>query len=154
MNNSFSRFRSLIVATVLLATLVLNNAEEGDWQIVNYWSEWCAPCRIEIPMFNALAQELESAHVRVVGINFDEDPRGVTLDIAEEMGIKFRTLTLEESASLALRAPDVMPTTYILKPDGEVAAKLIGMQEREDILTKLEELGLAINTDVLRREAQ
>jgi hypothetical protein len=47
-----------------------------------------------------------------------------------------------------------MPTTYILKPDGEVAAKLIGMQEREDILTKLEELGLAINTDVLRREAQ
>jgi len=154
MKNSVSRFRRLILVTILLATSVSAHSQEGYWQIVNYWSEWCAPCRIEIPMFNALAQELEFANVRVVGINFDEDPRDVTLDIAEEMGIKFRTLTLEESASLALRAPDVMPTTYILKPDGAVAAKLIGMQEREDILTRLEELGLAITTDVSRREAQ
>lgn len=105
-------------------------------------------------MFNALAEELESTNVRIIGINFDEDPRDVTLDIAEEMGIEFPTLTLEEAASLALRAPDVMPTTYILTPDGEVAAKLIGMQEREDILARLEELGLSISTYHSEREAQ
>lgn len=154
MNNSFAGFRSLLLAAVLLATSVPAHSEEGEWQIVNYWSEWCAPCRIEIPMFNALAEELESTNVRIIGINFDEDPRDVTLDIAEEMGIEFPTLTLEEAASLALRAPDVMPTTYILTPDGEVAAKLIGMQEREDILARLEELGLSISTYHSEREAQ
>jgi hypothetical protein len=105
-------------------------------------------------MFNALARELESSNVSIVGINFDEDPRDATLDIAEEMGIKFPTLTLEESASLELRAPDVMPTTYILNPYGEVVAKLIGMQERDDILARLEELGLAISRNPIGREAQ
>ena len=89
-----------------------------------------------------------------MGINFDEDPRDVTLDIAKEMGIMFPTLTLEESASLELRAPDVMPTTYILNPDGEVVAKLIGMQERDDILARLEELGLTISKDFTERGAQ
>lgn len=154
MKNSFSKIRSLTLAAIILATTVPANSEEGDWQIVNYWSEWCAPCRVEIPMFNALAQELESSNVSIVGINFDEDPRDVTLDIAEEMGIKFPTLTLEESAALELRAPDVMPTTYILNPDGEVVAKLIGMQERDDILARLEELGLTISKDFTEREAQ
>lgn len=154
MKNSFSKIRSLTLAAIMLATTVPTNSEEGYWQIVNYWSEWCAPCRVEIPMFNALAQELESSNVSIVGINFDEDPRDVTLDIAEEMGIKFPTLTLEESAALELRAPDVMPTTYILNPDGEVVAKLIGMQERDDILARLEELGLTISKDFTEREAQ
>lgn len=105
-------------------------------------------------MFNALAQEMESSNIKIVGINFDEDPRDVTLEIAEEMGITFPTLTLEQASALALRAPDVMPTTYILNPDGEVAAKLIGMQERETILARLEELGLVISTDLAGREAQ
>ena len=27
---------------------------QGRWLIVNYWAEWCAPCRTEIPELNEL----------------------------------------------------------------------------------------------------
>lgn len=145
LNNALKLFQLSLVA---LLPLNINAAEpdESSWQIVNYWSEWCAPCRVEIPMFNALSEELSKSKIRVVGVNFDDDPREVTLEIAEELGIEFPTLITEEAAALSLRSPDVMPTTYILTPSNEVAAKLIGMQSREDMLEQLSNLGLEIQT--------
>ncbi|SVC10369.1 uncharacterized protein METZ01_LOCUS263223 [marine metagenome] len=137
----------LILAVLLPLSIYGAETEEANWRIVNYWSEWCAPCRIEIPMFNELSEQLSSSNVRIVGVNFDEDPREVTLDIADELGIEFPTLTLEQVEELALRPPDIMPTTYILSPTNEVAAKLIGMQSKADILGQLMQLGLTVQSN-------
>ena len=134
----------LILAVLLPLSIYGAETEEANWRIVNYWSEWCAPCRIEIPMFNELSEQLSSSNVRIVGVNFDEDPREVTLDIADELGIEFPTLTLEQVEELDLRPPDIMPTTYILSPTNEVAAKLIGIQSKADILGQLMQLGLTV----------
>ncbi|MEC7767001.1 MAG: TlpA disulfide reductase family protein [Pseudomonadota bacterium] len=137
----------LILAVLLPLSIYGAETEEANWWIVNYWSEWCAPCRIEIPMFNELSEQLSSSNVRIVGVNFDEDPREVTLDIADELGIEFPTLTLEQVEELDLRPPDIMPTTYILSPTNEVAAKLIGMQSKADILGQLMQLGLTVQSN-------
>ena len=137
----------LILAVLLPLSIYGAETEEANWRIVNYWSEWCAPCRIEIPMFNELSEQLSSSNVRIVGVNFDEDPREVTLDIADELGIEFPTLTLEQVEELDLRPPDIMPTTYILSPTNEVAAKLIGMQSKADILGQLMQLRLAVQSN-------
>ena len=32
--------------------------QSADWVIVNYWAEWCAPCRKEIPELNELTPSL------------------------------------------------------------------------------------------------
>ena len=137
----------LILAVLLPLSIYGAETEEANWRIVNYWSEWCAPCRIEIPMFNELSEQLSSSNVRIVGVNFDEDPREVTLDIADELGIEFPTLTLEQVEELDLRPPDIMPTTYILSPTNEVAAKMIGMQSKADILGLLMQLGLKVQSN-------
>ena len=129
---------------LVLLPVSISNAEEGKWRIVNYWSEWCAPCRIEIPMFNSLSEELADKKISIVGVNFDEDPREITLQIAEELGVSFPTLTMVEVEELALRPPDVMPTTYILTPENKVVTKLIGIQKKEDILEELVKLGIEI----------
>lgn len=113
------------------------------WKIVNYWSEWCGPCRTEIPELNQLSKELESFDVIVVGVNFDEDAREKTLQIAKRMGIEFPTLTIATVKELRLMAPDVLPTTYILSPDNAVKAKLIGAQDRARLKAKLAEIGFS-----------
>ena len=120
---------------------------EAKWRIVNYWSEWCVPCRREIPMLNALNETLSSTNVTVVGVNFDEDPTQVTLSIAKDMGVDFPTLTIDAVSELRLRAPDVLPTTYILSPDNKVVAKLIGEQTQESLQAQLASLGLPVVTD-------
>ena len=120
---------------------------EAKWLIVNYWSEWCAPCRVEIPVLNALNEALSSTNVTIVGVNFDEDPHEITLSIAADMDIEFPTLTMDVVAELKLRAPDVLPTTYILSPGREVVAKMIGAQTQESLLAQLVSLNLPVEKD-------
>ena len=92
-------------------------------------------------MLNELSRELSAHSVEVVGVDFDDHPRRETLEIAAKLGIEFPTLTREERAALRLRSPDVMPTTYVVAPDRSAVSKLIGLQTRESILARLEELG-------------
>ena len=140
------RITWILIAYFCLAPAVVEiaGADEiqpgGPWKIVNYWSLWCAPCRVEIPELNQLSRELKSSDVVIVGINFDEDPFEKTLLIAERMGIEFPVLTSAEVEQLHLKAPDVLPTTYILSPDNKVKAKLIGPQDRTSLKAKLAEV--------------
>lgn len=122
----------------------LSAADNESWRIVNYWSEWCAPCRVEIPMFNELSARLANSSVIIVGVNFDEDPRDVTLEIADEMGIEFQVLSQQEVDLLGMKPPDVLPTTYLLSPANEVMAKLIGMQSEQDIINALTLQGITL----------
>lgn len=138
----------LLLAALVFFSGSLQAREDVNpsWKIVNYWSEWCAPCRVEIPMLNELSSELASSGVVVLGINFDEDPREKTLEIAEDLDIQFSVLTMDEVKKLALKPPDVLPTTYILASDNTVAAKLIGEQSEEEILESLLNLGLNLQS--------
>ena len=136
-----------VAITTLSYPLTAAETDDGNWRIVNYWSEWCAPCRVEIPMFNELSVRLANSKVKIVGVNFDEDPRELTLEIAEEMGIEFTVLSQETVDLLGMKPPDVLPTTYLLSPSNEVMAKLIGMQSEQEILDALSLQGLTPLTD-------
>ncbi|MDD9959820.1 MAG: TlpA disulfide reductase family protein [Gammaproteobacteria bacterium] len=145
---SFRKTKLLSVLLAVFAGLTINSAvaqvEVCQWRIVNYWSEWCAPCRIEIPMLNALNARFAGSNVSVVGINFEEDPRDQTLEIAAELEIEFPVLTKQQVIELGLRPPDVLPTTYILSPTNEVVAKLIGMQTEQQLHDQLQILGVPL----------
>lgn len=137
----------VVVSTLGLRVINANeidSASQEPWKIINYWSRTCAPCRVEIPELNFLSKELAASNVIVLGVNFDEDPREKTMQIAEFMGIKFPTLTMAKVEALHLSAPSVLPTTYILSPENEVKARLIGAQDRDTIRDKLTELSVLI----------
>ena len=43
----------------------------GKPQVINFWATWCAPCRREIPMLNALAADPAFAGFALIGIAID-----------------------------------------------------------------------------------
>ena len=65
--------------------------QSADWVIVNYWAEWCAPCRKEIPELNELNdfQMKDGNVIKVYGVNFDLLGREDLKRVAEKMNIKF-----------------------------------------------------------------
>ena len=108
----------------------------GGWLFVNYWAEWCAPCRVEIPEFNELS---ERDDVAVVGVNFDE-LSGPELEAAvANMGIGFPVAVRDPRALWDAPWPQVLPTTLVVAPDGTLAQTLIGPQTRDTLLRAISE---------------
>ncbi|MCF5630812.1 redoxin domain-containing protein, partial [Pseudomonas syringae] len=65
---------------------------KGHWLVVNYWAEWCGPCRTEVPEFNALSEQLKDKKVTVLGVNFDNLQGDELKNAANALGIKFTVL--------------------------------------------------------------
>lgn len=105
---------------------------EGRWVFVNYWAEWCAPCREEIPELNILQAE-EGDRVLVLGVNFDQLPVDVMGPQAEKLGIRFAVAAEDPRDLLGITLPQVLPSTYVFDPDGRKMGVLIGPQNLEQL---------------------
>ena len=101
---------------------------QGRWLLVNYWAEWCAPCRREIPELNEIHHDSATSNVYVVGVNFDGIQGEALETLKGQMGIEFPQLREDPSPHWGQAAPTVLPTTYVINPQGELAKVLVGPQ--------------------------
>lgn len=110
---------------------------EGRWAVVNYWAEWCAPCREELPELNELAQGRPD--VKVIGINFDGLEGETLRRLSDDMGIAFPVLGQDFAEAFALPRPPVLQTTYLIDAEGRLAMTLQGPQSKSQLIAALEQ---------------
>jgi thiol-disulfide isomerase/thioredoxin len=111
----------------------------GGWLVVNYWAEWCAPCREEIPELNALDAARDD--VEVIGVNFDALAPAELAPQAEALGIAFPVAVDDPGAVLGLTPPEVLPSTYLFDPEGNLVATLVGPQDEESLRAAIDGAG-------------
>ncbi len=98
--------------------------------LINFWAEWCAPCREEIPELNHLN---ERANIQVFGIDFDRLTLEERLTKARLLGIDFPVLTDQSVEKLALKWPHALPVTLVVR-NGKLHKSLAGAQTEESLL--------------------
>ena len=81
--------------------------------LIDFWAEWCAPCRAVAPILEEIAGE-NATRLRVVKLNVDENP-----DVAKRLSI--------------LSIP-----TLILFSNGEEKARIVGARAKEQLLRDIE----------------
>jgi thioredoxin 1 len=81
--------------------------------LVDFWAEWCAPCRAIAPILDDIANE-KAGKLRVVKLNVDENP-----EIAQRLGI--------------MSIP-----TVALYTGGEEKARIIGARPKDHFLREIE----------------
>ncbi|WP_081847846.1 TlpA disulfide reductase family protein [Microbulbifer sp. HZ11] len=99
----------------------------GKVLLVNYWAEWCAPCREEIPELNDFYRE-HGEQVLVLGINFDQPPAEEVQRQAEKFGIAFPLLAAAPEGRWGQAVPQVLPSTFIIDRNGQWRRTLVGPQ--------------------------
>ena len=89
----------------------------GQVVLVDFWAEWCAPCRMIAPLVEALASELGD-RVKVVRLDIDASPQ-----VTRRLGVMS------------------IPTLIIFK-DGQAADRTVGYRSgmKGDLKQKLEAL--------------
>ena len=111
---------------------------QGRWILVNYWAEWCAPCRKEIPELNRLHAERNATGVVVVGVNYDGVSGEKLRALVDEMGIRFPVLVEDPRARWNAEQPSVLPSTLVIGPDGQLKDVLVGPHTYESFSRALQ----------------
>ncbi|MCR4511166.1 TlpA disulfide reductase family protein [Pseudomonas sp. SG20056] len=110
---------------------------EGQWLVINYWAQWCAPCRTEIPELNALEKQLKAQSVQVLGVNFDGLLDEKLSQASQDMGISFTVLAQDPAERYQLPRAEVLPVTYIVDPQGRMRERLLGEQTAAGLTARL-----------------
>jgi thiol-disulfide isomerase/thioredoxin len=104
----------------------------GKPQVINFWATWCAPCRREIPMLNALAKDGAWPDIALIGIaiDFRED----VLSYLESTPIDYTVLIGEQDGLDAARAFGVeslgLPFTAFVDASGRIVTIHVGELHR------------------------
>ncbi len=83
--------------------------------IVDFWAEWCGPCRMLTPILEQLATEKADA-VKIGKVNVDDNP-----ELASRFGVRS------------------IPMLVFFK-DGKQADSVVGVQSKDALVKRLEAL--------------
>lgn len=91
-----------------MATVKINNSnfesdvlKSAEPVVVDFWAEWCGPCKMIAPALEEIATEL-AGQVKIAKVNIDENP-----ELAAQYGVRS------------------IPTLLLFK-NGEIAANMVG----------------------------
>jgi thioredoxin 1 len=97
------------------ATFDQQLGQHPELLMVDFWAEWCAPCKMLAPVLDALVREL-GGKVTLAKVNVDENPA-----LAARYGIRS------------------IPTVLLIK-DGKVLDQVVGAVPKAQLQRKLEAL--------------
>ena len=98
------------------------HVQAGDWPaiessakpvFIDFWAEWCAPCRMLAPAFEKLSEKY-GEHIDFAKVNVDELP---------ELAVQFAVRSIP---------------TLVLFRDGAVVEQLVGVRPYEELARLLE----------------
>lgn len=109
--------------TTLDGETVTLSALRGQTVVLNFWADWCGPCRQEIPAFVEFAEE--HPDIPVLGVAVDSNRNKVSA-MRDELHIPY-ALMMGDRAVVSSYDIDTLPTTIIVGPDGGVKTVQVGM---------------------------
>jgi peroxiredoxin len=111
----------------------------GKPLLVNFWATWCGPCKIETPYFVDFVEKYKKQGLQIVGISIDDTPADIQAFV-KEYRVNYPMLVGNGRDDLfrAFEAESVYPVTWIVRSDGTVQAKAVGLRERDWFEQELE----------------
>lgn len=108
--------------------------EHGKWLVVNYWTTWCNSCIKNIGVLDQLKKRLKNKNVQVVSINYDFPSKKQLKKLVKHFHIEYPVLLRDPAEQLNLGHVYILPTTFVINPQGHIVAKLKSIRNVDTIL--------------------
>lgn len=130
-----ARVDSDVISTPLLKAELIQNGESvvvgdtlGKLTLVNFWASWCAPCRQEMPLFEAMYRANSANGFQVIGIAIDSPEKAQAM--LDSMDISYPILYAEKTGNQLMETTGnpqgLLPYTLLLDEKGQVIDQVLG----------------------------
>lgn len=113
---------------------------QGRWLIINFWAEWCAPCRAEVAELNQFVGNKYYEDLVILAISYDPLSNADIKNIAQLWGMKYPVIAADPNPILPFKLPKTLPGNYVINPKGELVSTLSGKQTFESLSKLLKTL--------------
>ena len=110
----------------------------GQWIVVNYWADWCAPCIKEIPELVEFAHE--NSDILVFAYNFDELDSEDLAPVAKKFKVDIPSLISHPREIWGIETPPAVPATFFIDPNGVLVKSFFRPQTKDSLNTILRSL--------------
>jgi len=92
---------------------------KGRVVLVDFWASWCAPCRDELPVLEALYRKYREQGLVIVGVGLDQDPEKLA-KFLKLSPLSFPVVHDRAGVVAERYAPPKMPSSYLIDKRGVV----------------------------------
>jgi thiol-disulfide isomerase/thioredoxin len=111
----------------------------GQPTVVNFFASWCAPCRDEMPDFEAVHQARAGA-VHFVGINTGETNLDEAVALVDATGVTYTILLGADTSLIEELGGTNLPMTAFVDADGNVVETYIGVLGQDALDARIDTL--------------
>ncbi len=112
----------------------------GKWLIVNYWATWCGACRWEVPELNNFYRNNQDKDVLLLGVDSASMDPSTQDEAIASMGIVYPVLRQDPGDDWKIPLVDLVPTTFIIDPNGKLVATISGATSEKSLKNILHKL--------------
>lgn len=103
----------------------------GKVMVLNFWADWCAPCRAEIPGFVALQEKFAERGLVVVGVSVGGTTTTALARFVREARINYPVLIADDKMQAAFGGARPIPMTFIIDREGGIVVRHTGFMPAE-----------------------
>ena len=104
---------------------------KGKVVLLNFFTFFCGPCRQEMPHLSQMHQELKGQGFQVLGIGLSSTPEQLK-QIVTQLGLAYPVLQGNDAVSKAYGGVELVPLTFIIDKQGNIAHKVLGARSKEE----------------------
>ena len=111
-----------IAAAPFQSARVLDGGEfssKGDVTIVHYWATWCAPCRVEMPVLDAIYRKHHAQGLAMLAISIDDSASTVKLKQMTGLFV-FPVAKIDDVKMPRREIPAAIPETRVYDRSGRL----------------------------------
>ncbi len=98
--------------------------------VLNFWATWCTPCTVEMPALESLWRRYRGRGLVVVAVSVDRGaPRSLIEPYLRKLHLSFPVLLDHDMAAAQAWRVTGLPTTFVIRPGGDVAAMAVGARD-------------------------
>jgi cytochrome c biogenesis protein CcmG, thiol:disulfide interchange protein DsbE len=103
-----------------------SDALRGKVVLVNFWATWCAPCRAEMPVLEAMYQRHRENGFVIVGLAVDRAPTREVEAFVRDRGVTYPIAHVGAEAEALFGGVRGYPTSFLIGRDGVIQHTVLG----------------------------